>query len=227
MMTVLIFFLLGLCVGSFLNVLADRLPRDESVFWGRSHCDYCKKPLRWYELIPVVSFVLQAGRCRRCRKKLSLRYPLIELITGAAFVMLPAQYWVLFSSFLVIFIADFTTQIIPDSMLLAAAANALVVGPHFLSAVAAGAFFYMLWFVTRGRGMGFGDVKLAAVLGLFLGYTRIIVAVYAAFLTGAAVGVILMLAGKKGWKSKIAFGPFLILGTVVSLLWNFWSLLPL
>ncbi len=227
MMTVLIFFLLGLCVGSFLNVLADRLPRDESVFWGRSHCDYCKKPLRWYELIPVVSFVLQAGRCRRCRKKLSLRYPLIELITGAAFVMLPAQYWVLFSSFLVIFIADFTTQIIPDSMLLAAAANALVVGPHFLSALAAGAFFYMLWFVTRGRGMGFGDVKLAAVLGLFLGYPRIIVAVYAAFLTGAAVGVILMLAGKKGWKSKIAFGPFLILGTVVSLLWNFWSLLPL
>src|SRR5690349_9078045 len=84
----MLLFIIGIFVGSFLNVLADRLPRGESVLWGRSHCDFCKKTLRWYELVPLFSYLLQNGRCRRCHKKLSVQYPLMELVTGVSFVIL-------------------------------------------------------------------------------------------------------------------------------------------
>jgi len=218
---VILIFLLGLCVGSFLNVLADRLPRGESVLWGRSHCDYCKKTLRWYELIPVISYIAQRGRCLRCHKPLSLQYLLVEIITGLGFVFLYPNMlnMIIFSALLVLFISDFKYQILPDSMILVASLAALV-HPHFVAAAASFGFLYLLWAVTRGRGMGFGDVKFALFMGLFLGYPQIIVAYYIAFLTGAVAGVILILAGKKGWKSKIAFGPFLIAGTVIAHLWG-------
>lgn len=234
--------LLGLCVGSFLNVLADRLPRGESVLWTRSHCDYCKKPLRWFELIPIVSFVLQAGRCRRCHKKLSWQYPTVELITAGGFLyamygadgsygstvgMGLIAYWLIFSSLLVIFVSDLKYQIIPDSMVIVGVIGAIGViwgireiGEHTLVGLGAAAFFFLLWMVTRGRGMGLGDVKLAFLLGLLLGYPRIVVGLYSAFLTGATTGVILMMTGRKTLKSTIAFGPFLIIGAVIALLWS-------
>ncbi|MCX6794110.1 MAG: prepilin peptidase [Candidatus Gottesmanbacteria bacterium] len=171
---ILVFLLiLGLLVGSFVNVLIDRLPRAESVLWGRSHCDHCKKILRWYELVPVVSFLIQKGRCRRCRKKLSLQYPIIELVTAIGFALL---------------------------------------FPHH--------FFYLFWALTRIRGIGFGDVKFAFLMGLLLGFPGVVIAFYVAFLTGALVGVILIVGRKKTWKSKIAFGPFLVLGTVVAGVWQ-------
>lgn len=234
--------LLGLAVGSFLNVLIDRLPKGQSVVWGRSHCDFCKKTLRWYELIPVLSFVVQRGRCRRCHKKLSVQYPIIELVTGVGFVLLfqgrafeahqgPALWGALliFSSLLVMFVADLKYQIIPDSMVVMGVIGVLLQGQAFdarqgpalwLSACAAAAFFMLLYVLTRGRGMGLGDVKLAFLLGLLLGYPGIIVGLYAAFLTGAGAGVILMMAKRKTWKSRVAFGPFLILGTVITILWK-------
>lgn len=232
-------FLLGLCVGSFLNVLIDRLPRGESVLWGRSHCDYCKKPLRWFELIPIVSFVLQAGRCRRCHKKLSWQYPLVELATAIGFVWIAGvvatpwsnwshwAYWVIFSSLLVIFVSDLKYQIIPDSMVVTGIVGVIGtiggigwIGENILVGLGAAGFFFLLWLVTRGRGMGLGDVKLALLLGFLLGYPTIIVGLYAAFLTGAATGVILMMTGKKTLKSTIAFGPFLIIGSVIALVWG-------
>lgn len=222
-------FLIGLAVGSFLNVLSDRLPRGESVLWGRSHCDFCKKTLRWFELIPVFSFVMQRGRCVRCHKSLSVQYPLVEIITGLGFVYVYPRidYMIIFSSLLVLFISDLKYQILPDSMIVVGSLVALL-HPHFLSAAGSFAFLYFLWAVTRGRGMGFGDVKLAFFMGLFLGYPGIITAFYIAFLTGAFVGVILIMQGKKQWKSTIAFGPFLILGTALAWAlpsWNFLSLL--
>lgn len=225
----MLIFLLGLCVGSFLNVLADRLPRGESVLWGRSHCDFCRKPLRWFELIPLVSYIVQRGRCLRCHKAFSIQYPLVEIITGIGFLCIYFrfdnwiiglfEYWIIFSALLVLFISDLKYQILPDSMIIVASLAALV-HPHFLSAAGSFGFLYIIWAATRGRGMGFGDVKYAGFMGLFLGYPEIIIAFYSAFLTGAAVGVILILAGNKGWKSKIAFGPFLILGTVVAFFWG-------
>lgn len=207
--------LLGLAVGSFLNVLIDRLPRGENVITGRSKCDYCRKTLRWFELIPLISFIVQRGRCRRCHKKLSWQYPIIELITAAAFAF--GANPLLFSSLLVIFVADFKYQIIPDSMIVFGLLGVLLQGhPFWISAVGASLFFFFLWAITHGKGMGLGDVKLAFLMGLLLGFPNIIIACYIAFLTGAGVGVILILLGKKKLKEKIAFGPFLVTGTIIA-----------
>ena len=237
-------FLFGLVWGSFLNVLIDRLPNGENVFWGRSHCDYCKKPLRWFELIPVISFIMQGGRCLRCKRKLSWQYPVVELITGLGFfsfwyatsyyVPITFSAWIIFSSFLVMFVTDIKYQIIPDSMVIASLLSSLAwvwfglphgeFLSHILSAMGSCLLFFALWLITKKRGMGLGDVKLSFVLGILLGYPQIVMALYVAFLTGALAGVILILRGAKTLKSKIAFGPFLIIGTTAIILFQSVSL---
>lgn len=231
-------FLLGLVVGSFLNVVIDRVPRGENIVWKPSHCDHCKKQLRWYELIPVVSFLLLRGRCARCRKRLSFQYPVIELVSAIGFLCI-ATYasgftavvmWVLlFCVFLVLFVVDLKEQILPDELLvvllllcvvyLAGIPSALRI-THLLSGLGAGSGFLLLWLITRGRGLGFGDVKLSVLLGVLLGYPGIIIALYTAFLTGALVGVILIMNKKAKMRSRIAFGPFLIAGTFVAYCWG-------
>lgn len=243
-------FLVGLSVGSFVNVLIDRLPKGEDILFGRSHCDFCKKTLRWYELVPLLSFFIQRGRCRRCKKQLSWQYPLVEVATGVGFVFfLQGQafearqglaLWgvmLIFISLLVIFVADFKTFIIPDSMVILGVAGALLQGRAFeahqgsalwLSALSASSFFLFLWAITKGHGMGFGDVKLAFLLGLLLGFPQIVIALYVAFLTGAVVGVILIVGRKKSLKSHVPFGPFLIFGYVTTVLYGtqiyaFWN----
>lgn len=232
----LILFLLGLAVGSFLNVLADRLPRGESPLWGRSYCDHCRRTLRWFELIPVVSFLLQQGKCQRCQQRLSRQYPCVELGTGLGFILLyrwgNPNGWqaialiLLFSSFVVITVSDLKYRIIPDSMLVVLVMAAILRATfspsdvsfvnRILAAAGAGGFFLLLWRITRGRGLGFGDVKLAGVLGLLLGFPQMVIAFYAAFLTGAIVGVILILTKRAKLKSRIAFGPFLIFGAAIA-----------
>lgn len=250
----LIVFVYGLFIGSFLNVLIDRLPQEEQVLKGRSHCDHCHRNLTWIELIPVLSFIFQKGRSRCCHKKLSFQYPLVELATGIGFAIIyyftldysiiPLfNYWIiiisyliLFSSFLVIFVTDVKTQIIPDSMLVTSLIGIALVNVlsndsliinlkslflnNFLSALGAFLFFLIIYLVTRGKGMGFGDVKLVFVLGLFLGFPRIIFALYSAFLTGAIIGVILVLIHKKSMKSQVPFGPFLIIGCLISFIFE-------
>ncbi len=180
------FLLIGIILGSFFNVLIDRLPKGQNVLWGRSHCDHCKKTLRWYELIPVISYIFQAGKCRRCHSGLSLQYPVMEIITGLGYFLIFSYYsydlmaligiLILFSVFLVITVADIKYQVIPDSMLAVSVFGISMV--HYsnfeptqlmsygLSAICSGGFFYALWYFTKGRGMGFGDVKLAFILGL-------------------------------------------------------------
>lgn len=217
--------LLGAAVGSFLNVLIDRIPRGEDIISKPSHCDFCKKRLRWFELVPLVSFVFQRGRCRRCSKKLSMQYPLVESATAIGFVLFTPHVLTLavFCALLVIFVVDLKHQIIPDSMTGIVFFAAIARGPgigEVISGAVAGMSFYALWRVTRGRGLGFGDVKLAAALGLVLGYPHILIGLYTAFLTGALWGVILMITRRAGMKTKIAFGPFLVLGWTVSELWG-------
>lgn len=240
----IIIFLFGLAIGSFLNVVIDRTPTDESLFWGRSHCDFCHKTLRWYELIPLVSFLLQKGRCLRCRKQLSWQYPLVECATALCFVwfylltpfsghsltyalsLLSAG--IVAAAFIVILVADIKYQLIPDTavlgLLIAGLMRVLLIPENWMSHVASGliggSIFLFLWWVTRGRGMGFGDVKLAAVLGFLLGHPGTIIAFYIAFLTGALAGVILIIGGRARMKSKIAFGPFLIIGAAVAIVWG-------
>lgn len=222
----------GLFFGSFFGVLIDRIPKGESVLWGRSHCDFCKKPLRWFELIPVISFMLQRGRCVRCKKKLSISYPMLEFVTAALFVLvaafspLPFVDIILFSCLLLLFVTDLKYELLPDiwiigGIIAAAARLFMLYGitsllvPYFLSALGAAAFFWSIWAITRAKGMGFGDVKLAPLLGLMLGFPLTLIGLFGAFLTGAIVGVILILSGKKRMKSHVPFGPFLIGSTVV------------
>lgn len=231
-----ILFVYGLVVGSFLNVLVDRLSQEESIT-GRSHCDHCKKTLAPADLIPVFSYVFLGGRCRYCKTKLSIQYPLVELLTGVVFVLswhfapfmaVPLKLLTVALScvLLVILVADFKYQIIPDEMQVALVVIGL--GMLLLTGAAPSAILWriaegalimapilFLYLITRGRGMGFGDVKLAFGIGVLLGAINGALALYIAFITGAAVGVVLLLLSKFKMKSKIAFGPFLVAGIVV------------
>lgn len=248
----------GLFVGSFLNVLIDRLPKEEQVIRGRSRCDTCRKSLRWYDMFPVISWVFLSGRCRYCRSSIPLRNTVVELLTGALFVgsyvivqnslsqlritnYPPASpdgsafgglselriiflYWVLVSCLIAIFFIDLKHKIIPDELVVIAFLAAIgisVLNPsHYtsanyaLSALGAASFFMFLILITRGRGMGWGDVKFVAVMGALLGYPGIVVALYIAFLTGAIVSVMLILLRRLSLKKTIAFGPFLVIATV-------------
>jgi len=249
-------FILGLFIGSFLNVLIDRLPRDESVIKGRSYCDKCKKTLKWYDLIPVLSFLILGGKCRYCHSPISLYYPIVEIITGTMFVLtfiyvyrlqttdyslfdnLTFQhfsnsvialfyYLLIISSLIVVFFADLKYGIIPDKIIFPAMVisflylilNTKYLIPNLFSGAGVFVFFLGLYLITKGKGMGFGDVKLVFLLGLFLGFPKIIPAFYISFLTGAFVGLILILLKKKKLFSgaTIPFAPFLVLGTFISL----------
>jgi leader peptidase (prepilin peptidase)/N-methyltransferase len=240
-------FIFGTAIGSFLNVLIDRLPREESVC-GRSHCEFCKKTLSPLDLIPLISFLLLKGRCRYCGKKLSIQYPFIEILTGIVFVL---SYWLLVirypefnmlfpitnifyliayfglvSCFIVIFFADVKYHIIPDEMQIALFLSILlyrvmgsmgVVGVMWAMLEGSVVMLPILFLhlITRGKGMGFGDVKLSFNMGFLLGLKSGLIAVYAGFILGAFFGIVLLLMRKKKMKSKIAFGPFLIAGIVV------------
>ncbi len=240
-------FLLGLCVGSFLNVVIQRLPRGSSIIKKRSHCFSCKKNLKWYDMIPLLSFVNLAGKCRFCHSPISLQYPVVELVTGLLFiwviggiggirdVWVIGYYLFIISSFIVIFFIDLKHGIIPDKIVYPAiliASLFAIFSPRFgeagnfqlstlnyvLSAIGAFLFFLLIFLATRGRGMGFGDVKLSFLMGLVLGFPGVVIALYSAFLTGAIASIILVVSGKKKIPGgTIPFGPFLVLGMFIAL----------
>lgn len=252
-------FIIGSAIGSFLNVLIDRLPKEESVA-GRSHCDYCKRQLPAGVNIPIISWFLLKGKTRCCGKPLSLQYPLVEALTGVMFVIIwyaapfffhsVVPYWlsgvfgslvgsfdiamillritllVMGSTLLVIFMADVKYHIIPDSMQVLFLVSALLFvslsGTISVSTFVDGCIvllpILLLYIGTLGRGMGFADVKFAFSMGVLLGWMNGLLALYIAFITGAVVGIVLMIDGRKKMKSTIAFGPFLIIGTVTVLI---------
>jgi leader peptidase (prepilin peptidase)/N-methyltransferase len=249
-MFVLIVFILGLFIGSFLNVLVDRIPRGETVVKGHSHCEFCKKILRWYDLIPVLSFISTGGRCRYCKHPLSLLYPTVEITTGIMFALTYLMitdpnsliinplslitllyYLFIMSSFIVIFFTDLKSGIIPDKILLPTIIVSLLyqlfIIPQSLiinlvTGIGTFLFFVIISVVfsalTKKDAMGGGDIKLAFLLGLLLGFPNIIVNLYLAFLTGAIIGIILIIWRKKSFqKATLPFGPFLVLGTIISL----------
>ena len=235
-MIIIFLFIMGLAIGSFLNVLIDRLPKEEGIN-GRSHCDYCKKTLVWYDLVPVVSFITLHGKCRYCRKKLSFFYPFVELVTGAMFVWV--GYWTngvinlvltlaMVSSLLVIFFADAKYHIIPDSiqvvfflsglfLLIVRGLTPGMLVDHLIGAIVVMFPILFLFLLTSGKGMGFGDVKFAFSIGFFLGLLNGLIALYIAFVTGALFGIIAIISKRKQLKSRIAFGPFLVLGFMSAL----------
>ncbi len=241
-------FILGLLVGSFLNVVIYRYNTGMSVVSGRSRCLTCAHTLRWFELIPVVSFVIQAGRCRECHSRLSWQYPAVELLTGLIFLRVfqvvggnahnleLAFWWLVFSILIVITIYDLRHKIIPDGLvgLLAGLAvlqwlifPALAISNYLLAGFSLFGFFALLWWVSQGRWMGFGDAKLALALGLLLGLQGGVSTVVLAFWLGALVGLFILTLsrlslGERSFtiKSEIPFAPFLAVGLALYFLFN-------
>jgi len=232
-------FVIGSMIGSFLGVVVDRLPEKKTIWKGRSICDSCHKKLHPLELIPIISYLMQKGRCRNCHAKIPLQVFLIECVSGISFVgiylslgVFTPLYTLLYvlivlSLNIVIFFIDLQFGIIPDELIILFTIVTLifliVTSPgqillHVFSAFGAFLLFLFLFLVTKGRGMGFGDVKYVAAIGFFLGFPDIVVGLYIAFLSGAVVSLLLILRGKKHLKSTIPFGPFLAIGTLIAYL---------
>ncbi len=214
--------LLGLVFGSFLNVLIWRLNDEKAPKWwkGRSMCPTCKHTLSWKDNIPLVSFVALGRRCRRCRTHISWRYPVVELVTAVSFYVIgfQPQILALAAIFIVIFFSDWIYGFIPDEMILVGLLFCKVTNLYV--AFFAGLAFLLIVLLTRFRGMGLGDVKLAFLMGFLLGWPNILVAVWIAFVLGGLVALILLGLKRVGFSDKIAFGPYLVLGTLVSALWS-------
>ena len=239
-------FLLGLIVGSFLNVVIYRYNTGLSVSKGRSMCFQCGKVLHWYELIPVISFVIQQRRCRRCHSLISWQYPAVELLTGFLFLavwqlkteslFIIPLYWLIFSTLVVILVYDLRHKIIPDGpVYLFIGLGALttlsrshldigLLGKHWLASLVFFLVFAALWYFSAGRWMGFGDAKLVTGLGFLLGISSGITALVLAFWSGAIVGIALIVIGKIlkfsgpkiNIKSEIPFAPFIIFGLALA-----------
>lgn len=226
---------LGLAIGSFLNVVAWRLPRGESVVTPGSHCGACDTPIKPYDNIPVLSWLVLRGKCRNCGARISIRYPLIELGTAALYVGIAAAWWadwrelalgITFVTFLIPITAiDLDVRRIPNALTAPAALLAIpiaaVTEPEFiykeqLPAAAAALVFFLLPALIAKKGMGMGDVKLAGVMGLYLGWA-VFPAILIALVTGTLIGIVVMARRgvSAGRKTAIPFGPFLALGSVI------------
>ena len=296
-MNYIVLFIFGLAVGSFLNVISLRYRPgqkllDRKIIGGRSHCPNCHKKLNWYELIPVISFLMQKGRCRHCGHRLSLQYPVVELLSGFIFSLVPwhlknfqfpisnfqflisnfqsitqlpnyqfliTLIWILiFLLFLLLSIIDLRHSIIPNSINLSLAILGIIlviaypklshslswnpnfsgrfsffkyyalpldflplsivnsqwsiVINHLFAALLGMVIFGLIIFLSRGRAMGMGDLKLVGALGLIFGWPDILMIMALAFIIGAIVSVVFLIRKKKKMKDMIPFGPFLVIG---------------
>ncbi len=237
-------FILGLCIGSFLNCVIYRLEKKQSFIKGRSYCPHCKHTLIWSDLIPVFSFLFFKGKCRYCKKKISIQYPIVEITTGLVFLFIYYQImgfsqltigniitlcflFIVSSFFIIIFVYDLKHYIILDKVLfptiIIVLLYLLIFNATFLffnsllTAIGTSTFFALIFFLSKGEWIGFGDVKLAVLLGLLLGFPNILVGLFLAFFFGAIIGLTLMFFQKKGLKSEIPFAPFLIIGTFIAM----------
>ena len=232
----LLIFLFGAAVGSFLNVCAWRIPQKEPFILGRSLCPQCKHPLGARDLIPLFSFICLQGRCRYCHEKISLRYPLVELISGFLFVavvlvhgfsFLAVVNLVLVGILLTAALIDLEWLYVPNRLVFFGLICGTILSFRFgvpIGASVFGAFMgtvpmLAIYLVSRG-GMGAGDVKLSGMIGVFLGWRLTALALFLSFLSGAVVGMGLVIIGKKGRKDAIPFVPFLAFGAVVASLWG-------
>jgi leader peptidase (prepilin peptidase)/N-methyltransferase len=227
--------LFGLLIGSFLNVVAWRLPRGESLVRPRSKCPGCSAQLKPYDNVPVVSWLALRGRCRGCGEKISARYPVVEGVTAALYVavvaaksddVLQMTLGLVLVTFLVpIAVIDFDLKIIPNKLTAPAAVLAVALGavlepsylPEQLAAGAGALIFFLLPALVHKKGMGMGDVKLVGVLGLYLG-RNVAPAIMIALVVGVVVGaaVVAMKGMSEGRRTKVPFGPFLALGGLIA-----------
>ncbi len=274
-------FSIGAFIGSFLNLVSDRVVLGEKIVFGRSHCDKCGESLKVKNLIPIFSFLFQRGKCDKCKVKLSWFYPVSEALAGALFVLAaliskfsvfdPITFngvlgfgflAVVFSFYLILLLTDLKYMLIPDKIVLAGVAFVFVFnlftliyslityraqlaqdpfgtyllqvgffqdqaayaiknfGVNIASSLGISLFFLFLVWITKGRGMGGGDIRLGLLIGLVNGFPYNILAVFFGFLFGSIVSLVLVLFKRKTLKSTVPFGPFLIVGSLVCFLWG-------
>ena len=228
-------FVLGTIFGSFYNVVGYRIPKGKSILYPPSHCPKCNYELKAFELIPILSYIFLGGKCKKCKSKISLFYPIFEFLTGAGFALsymvfglsLECLYSIIFISMLIIIvISDYQTMIIPDSVLIFSMLLLMFV-KFFISGIeevgiymshAIAAFIFMLLikllgdFMFKKESMGGGDIKLLAVFGFVLGFPLSIVSIFLAAVIGLPVSLIILKA-KKG--TEIPFGPFLAISAII------------
>lgn len=248
---IIVVFLFGLSVGSFANVIIFRLPQGKSIVLPRSYCPACLKPIAAYDNIPLLSYLLLRGRCRRCRAAISPRYPLVELLMGslftAVFILLAGRgartvlfpfYWYFVFTLVVLSLIDLEHFILPDvltypllgagfllALLEPGRLGAAGIGPSLLrsliGAAVGGGSLWLIGFLGkaafRKEAMGLGDVKLMAAVGAWQGWGMALFAVFLGALVAAVVGIGLILSKKAEWGSKIPFGPYLALGSLLTL----------
>ena len=251
MWTSIVGFILGICLGSFLNVCIDRLPQGQSIVKPPSHCTACGKKLGIFELIPVVSYLWLRGRCRYCGTKIPLRIFVVELGAGLLFVLLSFSHGLSIEFlvlafytclFLVLAVIDLEHGLILNKITYPAIGISLVLCPFwsslglprmlpwestmlndFLSSLSGGGIFVVLFLLIAllyKGGMGWGDVKMAGLVGLATGFPLVLVAMATSFLSGGLVAGFLLLLRLKGRKEGIPYGPFLSMGALVALLWG-------
>ncbi len=246
-MVALFFFIFGLIIGSFLNVVVYRLKTGETLL-GRSYCHQCGHQIRWYDNIPVLSFILLGGKCRDCHVSLSWQYPMLETVTGLCFAIVSLLYfdisdqrswmlttWLLITVSILLAIAtyDILYMEIPIVLLLSVLGVTFlyllvtfsgkeafwsgVTGQSLLGAISIGTFFFGLVFFSRETWMGWGDVWLGALAGLIVGLPAVLLLMTLSFGSGAIIGIGMTLFGGKGLKTQIPFAPYLVLGTLLTL----------
>jgi leader peptidase (prepilin peptidase)/N-methyltransferase len=231
----------GLCIGSFLNVCIHRLPRGESVVSPGSRCASCGTAVRWFDNLPVISYLLLGGKCRACGATYSARYLAVEVLTGVVFGVTAAVFApdlllivrLIFGAMLIaLFFIDLEHQLLPDAITLPGivmgVATSAFAGPGLMSSAAGAALGAVIllairWVWKRATGvdgMGLGDVKMLAMIGAFLGWQQVWLVLFVASLTGAVVGVAIASAGKGSMKTRLPFGTFLAVAALLSSLWG-------
>jgi len=241
----IIIFVIGAVIGSFLNVCIYRVPRNLSIISPASRCPSCNMPIKPYDNIPFLSYILLGGKCRVCKAGISFRYPLVELLNAVLFVFVVWRfgfawhtviYGIPCSALVVITFIDLDFQIIPDAItlpgiLIGIVAGSLLMPDPFIRTsllgfkasviglLAGGGLFYAIAVLSRG-GMGGGDIKMMAMVGALMGWKSVLLTIFLGSLTGAVFGIFLMISKGKGRKTKIPFGPFLALGTVITLFYG-------
>ena len=263
-------FVLGACFGSFFNVIIYRLPKEESIILPASHCMNCGELIRWYDNIPIISYFVLGGKCRDCGTPFSMRYAIVELLTGILFAMVVAKYAPLIThieivgdkiawgnlstgigltlfhlcfvgGLIIASFIDIDHQIIPNEITFTGIPLGIIASTLFpvmqgqetrlwgllmslISAVACGGVLFLIGEIAtrvlKKEAMGFGDVKLLAMIGAFMGWKLGGICLFFASLTGALVGVTLILLKKVEWQSRIPFGPYIVLGALVSYFWG-------
>ena len=237
-----IILILGLIIGSFSNVCIYRIPKNESIVFPASHCPNCHTPIKAIDNVPILSFLLLKGKCRKCGEKISIRYPVVEFLTGAIYLLIfliygrsyqTLIYALLSSALIIISFIDLDVQIIPDEISLPGIVIGLALSfivPYIsylnslLGIIIGGGIIFLIALaglaIFKKEAMGGGDVKLSAMIGAFIGWKYIMISLFIGFFIGAIAGILLILLKIRNRDDLVPFGPFIVLGSLITILWG-------